>query len=238
MFRKFAIETTMLLLFSWTGNAHVSSSPSVDKPSPEATARFTITFAKSPYADFLFYLLYRNTGQYPDLATAVAITDIPPLDSSSFLPEDSIISGVANYGVLYQLATHHDDAARLGDMLKRVEPRYPEFYSFWQQRVGPDEDKTASLWATQEVEWNPISHLEEMERLKFPFSSIACVGPAGQFDAGAADNLHHAGCPQLGMGYRSRGYSHDGRTQWGELDSAKEWRRRGAIDEGEWGIRL
>jgi hypothetical protein len=172
MFRTFAIEAMMLLLFSCTSNAQVSSNPSANKPSAEATARFTITFAKSPYADFLFYLLYRNTGHYPDLATAVAITDIPPLDSSSFLPEDSIISGVANYDVLYQLATHHDDAARLGDMLKRAEPTYPAFYSFWQQHVGPDEDKTASLWARQEVEWNPISHLEAMERLNFPFSSI------------------------------------------------------------------
>jgi hypothetical protein len=183
MFRTLGIEAMMLLLFNRTGNAQVSSSPSADKPSAKATARFTITFAKSPYADFLFYLLFRNTGQYPDLATAVAITDIRPLDSSSFLPEDSIISGVANYGALYELATHHDEAAHLGDMLKRAEPRYPAFYSFWQQRVGPDEDKTATLWARQEVEWNPISHLEEMERLKFPFSSIQidllALGPQG-----------------------------------------------------------
>jgi hypothetical protein len=171
MFRKFALEAAMLLLFSCTGNAQASSSPPADKPSAKVTG-FAITFAKSPYADFLFYLLYRHTWQYPDLATAVAITDIPALDSSSFLPEDAISSGVANYGALYQLATHHDNAARLEDMLKRAEPRYPAFYSFWQQRIGPDEDKTASLWAKQEVEWNPIPQLEKIERLKFPFSSI------------------------------------------------------------------
>ena len=172
MGRKVAIAAMVLLLFNCTDNAQVSSTRLADKQSANATTRITITFAKSPYADFLFYLLYRSTGPYPDLATAVAITDIPPLDGSSFLPEDSITSGVANYAVLYQLATHHDDPARLSDMLKKAEPRYPAFYSFWEQRIGPNEDQTAKAWAKQDSEWNPVAHLEKMERLKFPFSSI------------------------------------------------------------------
>jgi hypothetical protein len=172
MERKVAITAMALLLFNCTGNAQVSSILLTDKTSANATTRVTITFAKSPYADFLFYLLYRNTGPYPDLTTAVVMTDIPPLDSSSSLPEDSIISGVTNYDALYQLATHHDDPARLSDMLKKAEPRYPAFYSFWEQRIGPNEDQRAKAWAKQDSEWNPLAHLEQMERLKFPFSSI------------------------------------------------------------------
>ena len=74
--------------------------------------------------------------------------------------------------MLYQLATHHDNPARLSDMLKKAEPRYPAFYSFWEQRIGPNEDQTAKAWTKQDSEWNPVAHLEQMERLKFPFSSI------------------------------------------------------------------
>jgi hypothetical protein len=95
----------VLLLFNCTGDAQVSFTRLADKQSANATTRIAITFAKSPYADFLFYLLYRSAGPYPDLATAVAITDVPPLDGSSFLAEDSIISGATNYAVLYELAT-------------------------------------------------------------------------------------------------------------------------------------
>jgi hypothetical protein len=152
MHRKVEIAPMVLLLFNCTGSAQVSSTRLADKQSANATTRITITFAKSPYADFLFYLLYRSTGPYRDLATAVAITDISPLDGSSFLPEDSIISAVANYAVLYQLATHHDNPARLSDMLKKAEPRYPAFYSFWEQRIGPNEDQTAKDQAGLRVE--------------------------------------------------------------------------------------
>jgi hypothetical protein len=109
---KFATAVIVLLLFHCKGDAQVSSTPSADKQSAKTTARFTLTSDKSCYADFLFYLLYRNAGPYPDLAIAVAMTDIPPLDGSSFLPEDSIISGTTNYGVLYQLATHQSTTLR------------------------------------------------------------------------------------------------------------------------------
>jgi hypothetical protein len=172
MARTLAIAAVVLLLFSCLANAQISSKPSTDKPHANPSERVTITFAKSPYADFLFYLLYRNSGPFPDLATVVPMTENKPLEGSSFLPEDAIVSGVSNYNALYELASHHDDPRRLSEMLKQAEPRYPAFYSFWQQHIGPAEDKTAQAWAKENEQWDPVKHLEEMERLKFPFSNI------------------------------------------------------------------
>jgi hypothetical protein len=138
-----------------------------------AHAQVNITFVKSSYADFLFYLLYRSTGSYADLATAVPLTDIPPLDDPSYLPEDSAASGISGYSQLYKLAAGYRAHVVLLDKLTKAEPHYDAFRLYWQQHIAADEDKTAKDWARQNAEWHPIRHLEEMERLRFPFPNLA-----------------------------------------------------------------
>jgi hypothetical protein len=63
MHRKVEIAAMVLLLFNCTGSAQVLSTRLADKHSANATTRITITFAKSPYADFLFYCSIAAPGR-------------------------------------------------------------------------------------------------------------------------------------------------------------------------------
>jgi hypothetical protein len=67
-------------------------------------------FVKSAYADYLFYLLYRNTGTFPELATAVPLDDIPQLDALISLPEQAASAQVTSYTQIYELAAAYRDA--------------------------------------------------------------------------------------------------------------------------------
>lgn len=155
----------MLLLVS-VGNA-VCFSQTTDAGSPVA-----ITYQKSSYSDFLFYLFYRSTGAFPELKNAVPLGDIAPLDDGSFLPIDAAVSGIADYSALYKLASTYDAHVLLTEMLQKGEPHYPAFLSFWQEHIAPSEERTITAWRKQGDDWSPVSHLEQMERLRFPFSSI------------------------------------------------------------------
>jgi hypothetical protein len=69
-----------------------------------------VRFVKSAYADYLFYLLYRNTGKFPELATAVPLDDIPQLDALISLPEQAASAQVTAYQQVYELAAAYRDA--------------------------------------------------------------------------------------------------------------------------------
>jgi hypothetical protein len=167
-----ALSLILALLSLHPGGSGQIAAISEHGQASNARQTVSITFAKSPYSDFLFYLLYRSTSSYGELKAAVPLDSIPPLDGSSFLPEDSIASGVSTYDGLAKLAAGYDDHLRLTEMLKKAEPSYPAFYAFWSKRIGPAEEETEHAWVRQ-TQWDPVRHLEEMERLKFPFSSIA-----------------------------------------------------------------
>lgn len=159
----------MLFLLSMIVPGACTSQPQT----PEASVE--ITYQKSSYADFLFYLFYRSTNSYHELKTAVPLDDVPPLQDDSFLPNDVATSQIASYGDLYKTASTYDDHARLTAMLQKAEPHYLAFLSFWQQRIAPSVNHTITTWQKERSEWDPISHLEQMEHLKFPFSSIRIV---------------------------------------------------------------
>lgn len=147
------------------GSAQGAPPETVSKP-------VEITYAKSPYSDFLFYLFYRNTGMFPELKVAVPLEDIPVLDDSSFLPDDAAASAVTSYAELYRLAATYDDHLRLNDLLERGETHYGKFYPYWKEYIALREDETIRAWKRQEAKWSPVPHLEQIERLNFPFESI------------------------------------------------------------------
>jgi hypothetical protein len=132
----------------------------------------TITYVKSSYADFLFYLLYRSTGVFPDLRSAVPLDGVNPFTDDSFLPNDVATSEAKSYSDLYKVASTYDAHIRLAEILAQGEPRYAAFSSFWQSHIAPQEEETIGVWKRQDTEWPTIVHLEETERLKFPFSSV------------------------------------------------------------------
>lgn len=132
----------------------------------------TFTYAKSPFTDYLFYLLYRSTNDYPQLKSAVPLDGIAPFNGDSFLPQDATLSNVTRYDQLYALAEKHDHPDALKALLRQGEPHFAAFMAFWQAHIAPDEDRTISRWRKEERRWPPVAHLEAMERLKFPFTTM------------------------------------------------------------------
>ena len=161
----------VILLILLRGVGRTSAGTAVDQ-------RVTFTYVKSPYADFLFYLFYRSTGQFPGLKSDVPLDDIAPLQDDFFLPNDAAASGITTYAELYKLASTYDARVLLTQELQKGEPHYAPFFSFWQKRIAPTEEEAISTWRKQDAEWPPIAHLEQLERLKFPFSSIKIAAVA------------------------------------------------------------
>ena len=69
-----------------------------------------VRFIKSPFGDYLFYLLYRHTGHFPDLERVVPLGDIPTLDELISLPEVAASADVRSYSELHSLALPYRDA--------------------------------------------------------------------------------------------------------------------------------
>lgn len=136
----------------------------------------TITFSKSPFTDFLYYLLYRSTGfngEYAQLKQAVPLDGIAPIETnSSFMPQDASDSNVTTYDQLYALAEKHDNPDLVKSMLRRAEPQFPAFMAYWKTHIAPAEDRAISAARNEQQRWPVIAHLESMERLKFPFKTM------------------------------------------------------------------
>jgi len=165
----------VLMAFLGLASCTLDATPPMERSSQS----FSFTYATSPFADYLFYLLYHSTGSFPQLRSSVPLDGIAPFSdgiapfsADSFLPQDAIISHVTTYSQLYKLAESHDNPEALKALLKRGEPSYPAFLAFWRTHIGLEEDQVIAAWQRQESDWPPVAHLEELERLKFPFSSI------------------------------------------------------------------
>jgi hypothetical protein len=137
-----------------------------------AKPQVEISFAKSSFADFLFYVLDRNVGPYEDLSRAVPLSDVPTFEGSSFLPQAAILSHVSQYRQLYEHVAEEDDHVRLTEILHKAEPHYAAFYSYWRMHISPQEDRVEREWRLQNRNQPPVAKLEELERLSFPFSTI------------------------------------------------------------------
>jgi len=140
-----------------------------------ATSEITFTYAKSPFTDFLYYLLYRNVGgnaEFARLKQVVPLDGIKPFSGDSFLPQDATDSNVTSYDELYALAEKHDNPDVLKSMLRKAEPQFPAFMTYWKAHIAPAEDRTIAAMRKEQRRWPPVTHLEAMERLKFPFKTM------------------------------------------------------------------
>src|SRR5580658_8098079 len=158
-----------------------------------------VRFVKSPYADYLFYLLYRSTGQFPQLETAVPLGKIASLDQLISLPEQAASAQIKSYAELYPLLEQYrglktavvpvskgrakgfrklvysDEMPPYQELIEIVhqgkEP-YSLFQQFWEQNIAPAEQQQIDVWKHQLIECDPLRQLQEMERLSFPFSKL------------------------------------------------------------------
>ena len=145
-------------------------------PPKWADPEVTVTYGKSPFTDFLYYLLYRSigfNGDYPQLKHVVPLDGIAPIEvNSSFMPQDASLSNVTTYDQLYALAEKHDNPKLLKSMLHKAEPEFPAFMTFWKAHLAPDEDHAIATARKEDRRWHVVAHLERMERLKFPFETL------------------------------------------------------------------
>ena len=73
---------------------------------PQNTLTFTprkvhLRFVHSPYADYLFYLLYRNTNEFTSVSTVVPLDPIPTAERLISLAEVVDSSQIRNYREIY-----------------------------------------------------------------------------------------------------------------------------------------
>ncbi|MDR3447073.1 MULTISPECIES: hypothetical protein [unclassified Dyella] len=137
----------------------------------------------SPYADFLTYLLHRDSAAFPDLRASVPMDDVKELNTGAFLPAYAMASDVRSYADLYKLAYTYDDSAVLIDALKQGERHFPAFMAYWQQHVEPKEQATIATWRAEEASSRPVARLETLTRMRFPYPSVKvaliALGPLG-----------------------------------------------------------
>jgi hypothetical protein len=158
-----------------------------------------VRFLKSPYADYLYYLLYRSTGKFPQLETAVPLGKIPSLDPLISLPEQAASAQIRSYAEIYALLKQYRGATnriaampegnvehfrilaysdelppyrQLDEIVHHGEATYPAFQEFWEHNIAPAEDQEIEAWKHQLEECAPLNKLQELERLSFPFSKL------------------------------------------------------------------
>jgi hypothetical protein len=158
-----------------------------------------VRFVKSPIADYLFYLLYRSTGDFPKLKEAVVLDNIPKLDELISLPEIAASAQINSYGELQSLLLPYRDAhgrvakmieggvvhyrilaysntlpsyERLSHILALGAADYPKFLAFWEREIAPEEDKQIAAWREQLAIDQPFEKLQLFARLRFPAKSV------------------------------------------------------------------
>jgi|SRR5215813_6959528 len=153
-----------------------------------------LQFVNSPYADYLFYLLYRNTNEFSSVSKSVALDDIQTVHGLISLPEDVASAQIDHYRDIYRLLKPYQHLTgrialkpkpkilgygsslpsydSLLSIVRQGETSYPKFLKFWQTDVGPTEQKTIEAWTQQQAQCSPLTRLQELERLRFPFSRL------------------------------------------------------------------
>lgn len=185
--RRLTVTVLALSLAAYTTFGAIKVS--TRQESLRKSARVEVQFAKSPFADYLFYLLNRSTRDFPQLKTAVPLDGIPAVNQLTFAPEDAISSNISSYSQLYQMVASYDDHVRLTDIIKRGEPKYAAFEEFWKAKIAPEEDRHTAEWERQYVKWHPFERLQQLERIKFPFPwvnvDVIALDPSGSSMQGA-----------------------------------------------------
>jgi hypothetical protein len=158
-----------------------------------------VRFVKSPFADYLFYLLYRQTGHFPELEQAVPLGDVPTLDELISLPEVAASTEIRSYSDLQSLVLPYRDAQdrvasirggaivhyrilvysdklpsyeKLSRIVALGEAAYPRFAVFWETKIAPEEDKQIAVWREQLTKEQPFNQLQRLARLRFPSPTV------------------------------------------------------------------
>lgn len=167
---------------------------SVQLANPNGNIRpVELRFVHSPYADYLFYLLYRDTSRASGLAT-VPVDSVPTLNTLVALPEIVASQRVASYPPILRLVelyhgvttrivsspaprilTYGNDPANY-DSLRAIvsagEAAYPTFARIWHQQIEPEELRNIEGWGAQEASCHPMDSLQVLTRLVFPSSTL------------------------------------------------------------------
>ena len=148
----------------------------------------------SPYADYLFYLLYRNTNDFSSVSVAVPLELVPTSPKLISLSEVVASSRLISYREIYPLL--NDYRAPSGRVILKPKPKilaysepvpsyenlltiirqgessYSKFLNFWKEKVAPEERKNIEVWQKQNAGCHPLDRLQELERIRFPFPSL------------------------------------------------------------------
>jgi hypothetical protein len=89
-----------------------------------------VRFVKSSFADYLFYLLWRFTGDYPDLKTAVPLDEIATIDQAISLPEQAASDQVSGYGQIYSLLRQYQAARNRVERVSHERGRHYRILSY------------------------------------------------------------------------------------------------------------
>lgn len=184
----------LLAVFFWASVCH-----GADVSQPVAPRDVEVRFVKSPFADYLFYLLYRQTGRFTELERAVPLGDIPTLDDLISLPEVTASAQIQSYSELQSLVLPYRDAhdrvsriregesvhyrilaysdklpsyEKLSRIIALGEIDYAKFAVFWTERIAPEEDKQIAAWREQLATDQPFNQLQLLARLRFPSPTV------------------------------------------------------------------
>ncbi|RKI05321.1 hypothetical protein [Corallococcus sp. AB038B] len=165
-----------------------ASRPPLTTPRP-----VTLRFLQSPYADYLFFLFYRDTERVPALES-VPLGDVPTLDSLIALPEMVASSQIERYEDIFTLLTPYQSLS--GRVALKPVPRilaysedlpsyealhhivtlgqgaFPAFLKIWREQVLPEEERTLRVWREQAEQCAPMERLQTLTRLRFPSDSL------------------------------------------------------------------
>jgi len=166
---------------------------------PQHTRTFSprkvqVRFVHSPYADYLFYLLYRNTNDFSSVAQAVPLDAIPTAGGPISLSEVVASSKIKDYRNIYPLLKDYRKPTGLVifkpmpkilgygktlpsyesliSIVRQGESSYPKFLELWEKEVAPQEQKSIEAWQKQNAQCVPLERLQELERVRFPFPSL------------------------------------------------------------------
>src|SRR5262249_18124420 len=152
-----------------------------------------LRFLHSPFADYLFYLLYRDTTRVPGLG-ATDLANVPTLNTLIALPEIALSERVSSYSQVQALTQLY--RGTIGRAVARPVPRlltygarpaeydslrmivdgglrgFEAFRALWALEIEPEELRNIEVWKAQNDACPAIDSLESLTGLSFPSDSL------------------------------------------------------------------
>lgn len=157
-----------------------------------------LKYLHDPYADYLFYLLYREPKDYP-LDSLLKLNSIPTLPTLISIQEIVASAQIKSYHQIYKYAelyrtpksrkidkpvpkiiAYSDQIPNYDSLmfiLQQGEAHFDTFYRYWKEKIEPDELKTIQSWRTQDSMYHPFETLQQIERIKFKSHNldVGCI---------------------------------------------------------------